>query len=158
MECCASILLSHTAQLGRHSCQLYMLTVLYPHGNPSYPFLLQAVWIPGLLNANRRNRSLQKFQRTLPGIEPGTARLVVQCLNQLVHACHQSVSTLTIKVPWKSISFIMTVQGLILKGLIFIMFKIIPVKWTGNSSAIPFKFSVSGKVWLIFKNCYTLIL
>ena len=156
MECWASILLSHAAQLGWHSCQLYMPAVLYPQGN-SYPFLLEAAWIPGLLNVNRRKRSLQKFPRTLPGIKPGTARLVPQCLNQLLHTCHQSDSTLTKNIPWKSISFIMTVQALILKGLIFITFKIIPVKWTGNK-AIPFKFSVSGKFWLIFKNCSTLIL
>jgi len=105
-----------------------MPAVLYSQGNSFVHISLEAAWIPELLNANRRNRSLQKFPRTLPGIEPGTVRLVVQCLNQLLHTCHQSVvNTPIINVPLKSISFIMTVQGLILKGLIFITFKIIPV-------------------------------
>lgn len=105
------------------TCQLCFT----PKQIPWYPFLLEAAWIPRLLNVNRRNRSLQKFQRTLRGIEPGTSCLVAQCFNQLLHTCHQSDSTLTINVSWKSTSFIMTVQGLILKGLIFITFKIIPI-------------------------------
>jgi len=37
MECWASILLSHAVQLEQHSCQLYMLAVLYPQGNSLVP-------------------------------------------------------------------------------------------------------------------------
>jgi hypothetical protein len=74
----------HSTQLGRQSCQLHAPAALYPW----HSFLLEAEQTPGLLNADRRNRSLEKFPRILPGIEPGTSRLVAHCLNQLSHRPH----------------------------------------------------------------------
>ena len=53
--------------------------MLYSQGNS----LLQAKWIPGLLNADRRTGSLDSFQGPHREIEPGTSRLVVQCLMKL---------------------------------------------------------------------------
>jgi hypothetical protein len=54
-----------------------------PKEVPCYSFLLQAEWTLELLNADRMIRSLGKFSRALPGIEPGTSGLVTQCRNQL---------------------------------------------------------------------------
>ena len=45
---------------------------------PRYSFLLEAEWVSGLLNAGSRIRSLEN-------LEPGTSRLVVQCVNKLHH-------------------------------------------------------------------------
>jgi len=49
-----------------------------------YSFLFEAEWTLGLLNADRWNSSLQNFQ-VPPEIEPGTSRLMTQCLNRLWH-------------------------------------------------------------------------
>jgi hypothetical protein len=45
--------------------------------------LLQAEWASVLQNADKIITSPENFPRNLPGIEPGTSRLVTQCLNQL---------------------------------------------------------------------------
>jgi len=85
MECWASIL---TSMFGSSTAsELSDLRAGRPHFTseeiPWYSFLLEAEWTSGLLNSDWTNRSLEKFQRTPPGIEPGTS--VAQCLNQLRH-------------------------------------------------------------------------
>jgi hypothetical protein len=57
---------------------------LYPQKIPWYSFLLEAEWTPGLLNTDRRIRSLKKMPITPSENEPATSCLVVQCLNQLM--------------------------------------------------------------------------
>jgi len=54
-------------------------------------FLLEAEWTPGLLNADRRNRSPENYLRTLKGIEPGTFRLVAQYPKQLHPSLHNEI-------------------------------------------------------------------
>jgi hypothetical protein len=63
MECLASILTLSLSQLGRHSCQLEEPVPLYPQGNSFPSFLLEAKWTPELMNADRKIRPLQNFQR-----------------------------------------------------------------------------------------------
>ena len=63
----------------------------------NYSFLLQAEWIPGLLNADRKIRSIKKFPRNLPGIEPVSSSLKAQCLNQLRVLPHHSY--------WKNLKY-----------------------------------------------------
>jgi hypothetical protein len=58
----------HSAQLGQQSCQpLFTLK-----GIPWYSFLLEAEWTPGLLNADRSNRSLDNFQGPYRESKPKT--------------------------------------------------------------------------------------
>ena len=48
--------------------------------------LLEAEWAQDLLNADRRDSSLENCSGTLSEIEPGNSRLVAQCFNQMRHA------------------------------------------------------------------------
>jgi len=76
MECWASIPLM-LGQTGRQSYQVYEPAALDAQRN-SLVFLLQADWPPGLQNVERRTKSHEYFQMTLPGIEPKTSRLLAQ--------------------------------------------------------------------------------
>ena len=64
-------LLWHSAQLRRQSCQsLFTLK-----GIPWYSFLLEAEWTPGLLSADRSNRSVDNFQGPYRKSKPKTPLL-----------------------------------------------------------------------------------
>ena len=64
-------LLWHSAQVGRRSCHLQATAALY---------LQISEWTPGLLNADRRNRSLENCQHLYREFNPEP---VAQCLKQL---------------------------------------------------------------------------
>jgi hypothetical protein len=44
--------------------------ILPPKESPRYSFLLEAEWTPGLLNAHRRNRTIENFEGTYPESNP----------------------------------------------------------------------------------------
>ena len=56
-------LLLHSTQLGQQSCKVYAPAAIYPQGRSLVFTLLGAEWTPGLLYADRRNKSLENFQR-----------------------------------------------------------------------------------------------
>jgi hypothetical protein len=69
-----------------------------PHLTPKeinwYSFRLETEWTPGILNADRKMRSLENFQGS-QRVETGTSSLVVQCLNKLLHC-----SPHLVKICW----------------------------------------------------------
>ena len=52
----------HSAQLGQQSCQLYAPASIYPKEIPLFLLLFEVEWNPRLLNADRKNSSLENFQ------------------------------------------------------------------------------------------------
>ena len=64
------------------TCQVYAPAALCAQGNSLVSFSVSDWVDPGLLNADRRNRSLENFQGSS---EPGTSRLVAQYSNHLRH-------------------------------------------------------------------------
>jgi hypothetical protein len=65
-------LIWHSAQPGRGSHELYASAAPYPQVNS---FLLEAELIPGLLNADRRIRSIENFQKPYRYSSPGPQNL-----------------------------------------------------------------------------------
>jgi hypothetical protein len=65
----------------RQNRQLCKPAALYPQGNTN--FCYEADWTQGLMNANRRIRSLENFQGPYRELKPETSHLAAQCLNQL---------------------------------------------------------------------------
>jgi len=62
MKCWASILTLKFGTTGRQSFQLYAPAAFYPQGNSLELISVRVFMTPGLLNADRRNRSLEYFQ------------------------------------------------------------------------------------------------
>jgi hypothetical protein len=63
MERRASILILKFGTTGRQSFQLYAPVAFYPQGNSLELISVRVFMTPGLLNVDRRNRSLEDFQR-----------------------------------------------------------------------------------------------
>jgi len=63
VECWASILLSHAAQLGQHSCQLYMPAVLYPQGNSFVPISVRGCVDPRATECEQKEQVTSKISK-----------------------------------------------------------------------------------------------